>query len=440
MLSGDLVEMTQQFTKYSAMVDDVDALPTMVRRAVRTALTPPTGPVFLGFPLDVLQADTDASVEPLGAIPGVGSGDESQLDRIAEMLTRADEPVMIAGDGIARDGHDAVDAAVALAETAGLRVHGEILGAEVSFPGDHELWHSFLPPNETVARQHMAVDTLLFVGCSTNTTITAYESPLVPDDATRIHISADPWQLGKNNRADAAVIGDPGSVLEELTTRLDGRIDDQILDRRIEQIQEYGHDSSTEDSEQPSSETTIASKPEFVDRLRSVTPDAFIVDESITTKYVLLDRWPLAPEQFLSTKGGGLGYGLPSAIGAALAESLRPDPRDVIGLVGDGSFLYYPHALYTANRYDIDLTVVVPDNRSYAVLKDNTMDMLEDDETAFDFDDMGIDMDPRVDIPMMANSQGISDHAVQDRDNIESTLRTAMNESGPSIVDVFIHD
>ncbi|WP_135536085.1 thiamine pyrophosphate-binding protein [Halostella pelagica] len=439
LLSGDLVEMTQQFTKWSAMVNHVDALPDMLRRAVRTALTPPTGPVFLGLPLDVLREQTTEDVAPLGVIPGGGRGEQVQVERAADLLADATEPVMIAGDGIARSGRDAINSAVEAAEAAGLRVHGEILGSEVSFPGDHEQWHSFLPPKESVAREHMDTDTLLFVGCSTNTTITAYETPLVPDDATCIHVSDDPWQVGKNTRADAAIVGDPGSILDEIADAASDRIDEKTRKERVDQVRGYA-DEPGDVADEPRSEFETASKSEFVDTLRSVAPDAFIVDESITTKYVLLDRWPLKPEQFLSTKGGGLGYGLPSAVGAALAESLRPDPRDVVGLVGDGSYLYYPHALYTAARYGVDLTVVVPNNQSYTVLKNNTTDMLGGSEPDYDFDEMGIDMDLTVDIPSMAESQSVNSRTVIDPDEIEAALQSAFDASGPSLVDVRIHD
>jgi len=71
-LHGDLVEMTDQFTKWSAEVKDVEALPTMLRRAARTAMSPPAGPVFLSLPFDVTTAETDATPERLGTIPDAG--------------------------------------------------------------------------------------------------------------------------------------------------------------------------------------------------------------------------------------------------------------------------------------------------------------------------------------------------------------------------------
>lgn len=437
MLSGDMVEMTQQFTKWSSMVNDVDALPTMLRRAFRIALTPPTGPVFLGLPLDVVQDETKATVEPLGPIPDAGRGDRDQIQHAADYLVDANEPVMVVGDHVARSGADAVDAAVNLAEAAGTRVYGEILAGEVNFPGSHELWHSYLPPAENIAREHMKTDTLLLVGCSTNTTITAPESPLVEKNTNCIHISPDPWELGKNEHTDAAIIGDPEPILSQLSELVADRISAKERENRIQAAKA---DTAADNGMTNGDGGTVATKPEFVDELRSVIPDAFLVDESVTTKYVLLDRWPLEKEQFLSTKGGGLGYGLPSVVGAAIAESLRPHPRDVVGTIGDGSFFYYPQTLYSAARYGVDLTVVIPDNRSYTVLKNNTVDLLGGSTDDYDFDEMGLDLEPRIDIESMVASQNVSAHTVEVREDIATTVEQAVAESGPSLVDVVIQD
>ena len=118
------------------------------------------------------------------------------------------------------------------------------------------------------------------------------------------------------------------------------------------------------EDEKPAGDTR-SSKAELVDNMKTVDPDTYIVDEGVTSKFALLTRFPLEPEQYLSNKGGGLGYGLPATVGAALAESVRDDPRNVVGYVGDGSYLYYPNTIYSAIRHDLDLTVVVPDNRNY---------------------------------------------------------------------------
>jgi benzoylformate decarboxylase len=440
-LSGDLLRMTRQFCKDSQEILDPSAIPTMVRRAVRTALTPPTGPVFLGLPLDTMLAETDASHERLGSIPTAGGGDATSIERAADLLVEADSPVLVAGDHVARAGADAVAAAVALAEASGARVHGEILLSEVDFPMNHGQWVSPIPPDEDLARTLLSTDTVVFAGCSTNTTLTRHEGELVAADTTCIHLSDAVHEIGKNQPADAAVIGDPGVVMQELATRLRERLDDETREERLDtvhSVKEMVEGQLAAMGEGDEDDDPRASKAELVDALEATAPDAYIVDEGITSKYAMLTRWPLQPEQYISNKGGGLGYGLPASVGAALAESQRESPRNVMGFVGDGSYLYYPHSLYTAARYDLDLTVVIPDNRNYRILKDNTLDLMGGEES--DYDWPGMEFDPPVDIPTNAESHGARGHLVESPEDIAPAVEAALDRDGPDVLDVLVHD
>ena len=440
-LSGDLVEMTDQFTKWSDEVRNVEAMPTMLRRAVRTALTPPTGPVFLALPLDQMLATTDAEPERLGSIPDGGRGDPGQVARAADLLSEGQDIAMVLGDGVARSGRDAVEDAVALAEAVGARVHGEILACEVNFPTDHEQWVSYVPPDEDLARTLLSADVLMQVGCSTNTTLTRHEGELIPPETTCIDISDDAWEVGKNHPADAAVIGDPGRVMSELADILANDLPDSTREDRLESVaarsefvgakmQAMGEGDATDDPR--------ASKADLVDAMEEVAGDSYIVDEGVTAKYAMLTRWSLEPDQYISNKGGGLGYGLPASIGAAIAEEMQDDPRDVIGFIGDGSYLYYPQSIYSAARHDIDLTVVIPDNRNYRILKDNTLAIMGGDEDDYEF--VGMDFDPPIDLVKNAESHGARGHLVESPEEVASTIAEAVDSDGTDVVDVLVHD
>lgn len=438
-LSGDLVAIAEEFTKWSTEVLDVAALPAMVRRAFRVALTPPTGPVFLGLPLDVMMAETDATPERLGEIPTAGGGDPAQLARAAELLEAADSPVMITGDQIARAGSEAVDSAVSLAETAGLRVHGEILSCEVNFPTQHDQWVSHIPPDVGLVSMLMDTDTIVFAGCSTNTTLTRHENPLTDSETTCIHLGPDAWELGKHQPADAAVLGDPGEIMAALAERVD--VDEAVRAERIEKV--HGMKESLEETigsigEGNGENDPRASKAELVDELRNGVPDAYIVDEGVTSKYALLTRWPLESEGMISNKGGGLGYGLPAAVGAAIAERERDDPRDVLGFVGDGSYLYYPHTLYSAARHGVDLTVAIADNRNYRILKDNTIKLFGGEDSDHDY--VGMDFEPPVDLVANAKSHGADAELVETPEEIAPAVEEAFASEGPTVLDILVHD
>ncbi|PSP59415.1 acetolactate synthase [Halobacteriales archaeon QH_7_66_36] len=439
-LSGDLKRLTDQFCKYAAEVTAVDSLAMQVRRAFRTALTPPTGPVFLGLPVDVMLSETDNRPEPLGPIPDAGGGDPRQIEAAADALVAAERPLLVVGDHIARAGRDAVGAAVELAEASGARVHGEMLGCEVNFPTSHDQWISYLPPRESLAVQLQNTDTIVFAGCSTNTTLLRHEEPLVPERATTIHLSSDAWQVGKNEPADVAIVGDPGRIMQSVAGRVGERLDDATRQERIDHVTEVK--ASMADSlaamGEGDADDPRASKAELVDALIEMDADPFIVDEGVTAKYAMLRRYPLEPQGYVSNKGGGLGYGLPAAVGAAFAESLRDDPRDVLGYVGDGSYLYYPQSTYTAVRHGLDLTVVVADNRNYRILKDNTNRMFGGDDDDHEY--VGMDFDPHVDVPLNAESHGARGHLVESPDEIDSTVEAALARSGVDVVDALVHD
>ncbi|WP_254768781.1 thiamine pyrophosphate-binding protein [Salinilacihabitans rarus] len=439
-LSGDVVDLAEPFTKWSAEVLDVEALPAMLRRAFRVALTPPTGPVFLALPLDVTTAETDAEPERLGPIPTAGAGDPSALDRAADLLVEADGPAMVLGDGVARAGTEAVEAAVDLAEAAGLRVHEEIMASEVNFPRSHEAWLSPIPPDEAMASTLMSSDTLLFVGTSTNTTLVAHDEPLVGSNTTCIHVGDDAWELGKNQPADAAVLADPGEAMAALAARVADRLDAESRESRLETVHatKEALDGTVRAMGESDTDDPRASKAELVDAMNEVAPDAYVVDEGVTARYALLTRRPFEPEGLLSNKGGGLGYGLPAAVGAAIAENDRDDPRDVIGYVGDGSYLYYPQAIYSAARYDVDLTVVVVDNRNYRILKENAADLLGVEIEGHEF--VGTDFEPPVDVVANAESHGADAELVDEPSGIGPALERALDADGPTVLDVLVHD
>lgn len=438
-LSGDQIPLTEQFTKWSDEVRDVEALPVMLRRAFRVALTPPTGPVFLSLPLDVMRATTDTEVQRLGDIPQYGSGGPDDRERALSLLERADAPVLVVGDGVARAGPDAIQAAVAFAEATGARVQGGILASEIGFPPSHEQWVSHLPPDEGILQQLWSTDLVVFAGTGSQTTLTRHDEPLLDPSVDTIHLGEDVWELGKNYRADATVIGNPGAILGELADAAASRIDSEERQRRMERVtairqmveQKLAGGDAADESD-------LASKAAVVDAMRAEAPDALLVDESVTAKYDLLTRWDLEPEQFISNKGNGLGYGLPASVGASLAESMRDDPRTVLGFVGDGSYLYYPNAIYTAARRDLDLTVVVPDNRNYRILKENAGDLFE--EAPDDVNLTGVDFDPAVDIAANAESHGATGRLVEDPSVLEDELRDAIEEAGPTVLDVLVHD
>jgi benzoylformate decarboxylase len=110
----------------------------------------------------------------------------------------------------------------------------------------------------------------------------------------------------------------------------------------------------------------------------------------------------------------------------------------VVAYVGDGSYLYYPQAVYTATRYDLDLTVVVPDNRNYRILKENTALLMGGDPDEYEYE--GVDFDPPVDLVASAESYGALGLRVDSPDELDATLERALAHDGAALVDVPVTD
>ena len=435
-LSGPLVETVERHTKFATEVKDVEALPAVLRRGFREALTPPTGPVFLALPMDVTTAETEATPERLGGVPDAGSGDPDAVEDAVDALVGAEAPVMVVGDGIARS--NGVDDAVALAEASGARVHAEIFASETNFPTEHDQFVSFLPPDDGMVSTFLRTDTVAFVGCSSNATLWKNETPLVPDDTTLVHVSDSGRELGKNAPADVAVLGDPARVCRRLAGGVEEELDEKDRHERVENVRSTASSlapvvrSMGEDEDAGSSRP---SKADLVDAMCDELGDAYVADEGVTSKYALLTRYPFEGGDYLANKGGGLGYGAPAAVGAALAHRDQGDDRRVVGFIGDGSYFYYPQSVYTAVREGLDMTFVVPNNDGYTILRDNTDELFGEGDHAY----TATRFEPPVSVTDSARAYGAEARRVDEGEELNEALREA-TEEGVHVIDVAVHD
>lgn len=438
-LTGDMVNLAEEFTKWSDEVLDPEALPHLLREAIRTALSPPMGPVFLSMPLDVMDEPLDRPPLPLGEIPELNSSPPDKIDQLSRLLQEADSPVFVLGDTLGQQGKSSVEAMKELAESTGAMVFGEILAAECSFPTDHEQWMSFLPPEADLVSQLLSTDLVVLVGCASNTPLFKDGEALIPEETECVHVHNDFGQIGKNETADLALHGNIQKNLEELSSRLEGQIPPDQRQDRLELAQEIKTviDQQFKSFVSNNPIDDRCSKPEVVSVLEEEVPDSFLVDEGVTGRYALLNEWPMQAERYLSNKGGSLGYGLPASVGTALALSQRGgDTADrVLSYVGDGSFWYYPQSLYPAYKRNLPVTFLILNNRGYSILKDKLEEFY--DHTEFT---PGVDLDESLSSVEAARSQGLRGQTVNTTEGLREALRSETEQSGPGLIEVLVHD
>jgi benzoylformate decarboxylase len=438
-LSGDLVQLTEQFTKWSYEVRRADEAPSALRRALKLALTPPTGPVFLSLPMDLMAETVEDSGAAAPVLAARTRPDASALERAAEILGAARAPLIIAGDGVARAG--AMAELVRLAELVGARVHGEPVFRRTSFPGDHPLWRGGLFPAPAAIRKALdGADALLIVGATVFTWFLYSPGEPFPRGLPVVQMDDDAREIGRSHAATLGLVADPRTALAELTDALGARQTAAgreaaaarvraIGDHRAEQAARVRAAAEAERDRVPISQAHL------MRTLAAVAPrDVVVVDESATSLPHVLRHLPLAtPGSFFGSKTGTLGWGMGAALGVQLASPDRP----VVATIGDGSVMYSPQALWTAARYRLPVTYVVPDNASYAILKSGMLTLGLDSAKREVYPGMDL-VDPEIDHVGLARALGVRAERVDKPAMLGDVLRACLAHPGPALVDVAI--
>jgi benzoylformate decarboxylase len=436
-LWADLPPIARPFVKWSAEVRRLEDLPRLVHRAAKTALAPPTGPVFLSLPADVLQSE---GVIELGAPTRVAPrirGDCAAVEAAAERLARAERPVILAGDSVAQS--DALAELVAVAEALGAPVYAEGVANTACFPASHPLFRGAFARLAPAVRQILSeADVLFSVGGDLLTLSLPSDVDPMPAGVEVIHLDTDPWELGKNYATAVAILGDPKATLPDLLAALDARMTParrRLARARLEatraakarQVEELRARARAEEPRTPI--TPLSAMSALADAL---PPEAAVVDESISSGGGL--RMLLRSDDsrsFFGLRGGGIGWGLPAAVGVKLALPHRP----VVAVVGDGSAMYTCQALWTAARYCLGVAFVILNNASYRILKQRIHAMKGFAAQADRYIAMDLD-DPRVDFVRLAESLGVRAERVEKTADVGPALGRALAAAGPTLLDL----
>src|SRR2546427_5436146 len=337
-LAGDLARMAEPFTKWSHEIRRPEDAPVALRRALKVALPPPTGPVFLSLPMDLMGPAIEDTAAGPPSIAARSRPDPGALAHAAALLSGARAPIIIAGDGVARA--QAVPELTALAELLGARVHGEPVYRRTNFPGNHALWRGGLFPSPIGCRKPpQACDTLLIVGANVFTWFLHTEGTPFPRGLRVVQIDDDPWEIGRSPPIALGIAADPKATLAELAGTLRTRLTETeraAATARVEKIGKARSElmSRVRGAAQAEAERTPIGQAHLMHTLSSLlSAGAIVVDESATSLPFVLRYLPFAaPGSFYGSKTGTLGWGMGGAIGVQLRS-----PRRKVGAPnGDG--------------------------------------------------------------------------------------------------------
>jgi benzoylformate decarboxylase len=436
----DLVELTKQFTKWSHEVHRADRIPEILNRAFKVAAAPPTGPVYLSLPSNLLGESINIHIpaaERFRVLPRIGA-DEEALNECARLLAAAKRPLIVAGSGIARAG--ATEELVQFAEMVAAPVVMEPRYSFLSFPTTHP--YSFQIPERQPSFKLPVwgePDLVLAIGCRLIREYRYLPEPVMKAGTRCIHIEEDPWEIGKVFPVDVGIIADPKSALRSLldlfpsvSAGTDGARSERI--KNLEKAKETVNGEIEEQVKTGWDEMPInaARLMRAMDKL--IERDALIVNESPTSKDILMANFRFAPGRsyFSNSSGGYLGWGLGAAIGATLASP----GRRVVACLGDGSSMFGLQGLWTLAKYRVPLVVIVFNNRAYMAVKNQFRGSEERIRIAAE---MGAELvGPDLNFARLADTFGIFGQRVEQPEQIEPALKRALEQSGPAVVDVLI--
>jgi benzoylformate decarboxylase len=436
----DLVEMTKQFTKWSAEVHRADRIPEMLNRAFKVAATPPTGPVYLSLPSNLLGesiAIQNPAAERARVVPRIAADPES-LSAAARLLAEAKRPLIVAGSGIAKAG--AIEQLVKLADIVAAPVVMEPRYSFLSFPTTHP--YSFQIPERQPSFKLPVwgePDLILAVGCRLIREYRYLPEPVMKPETRCIHIEEDPWEIGKVFPVDLGIIADPKSALRALLDILPSIAagGETARSERIETLRNAKETVNAELEQRVKAgwEGTPINAARLMRTMDKVIErDALIVNESPTSKDILMANFSFGPTRpyFSNSSGGYLGWGLGAAIGATLASP----GRRVVACLGDGSSMFGLQGLWTLAKYRVPLVVIVFNNRAYMAVKNQ---FRGSDERIRIAAEMGAELvGPDLNFARLADTFGIFGQRVEQPEQIEPALKRALEQSGPAVVDVVI--
>jgi benzoylformate decarboxylase len=439
-LQADLVGIARPFTKWATQIMNASDIPQIMRQAFKTALHPPQGPVFVAIPQNLLMEELEFNYSPVGSSVFGWLPDPQGIRRAADILLQSRRPFFLVEDGVTQ--YEALKETVSLAERCGARVYQQWM-SDVNFPVDHPLYMGDLDVNTPEIRELLGqADVLVVIGSLFFSQAIYTSQSLIPDGLKVIQIDDDSWQLNKNYAVDVALEGNIKTILTQLnqayqhdisySQQADVALRSETIHRDSQKVaQELAKKIASEFDHKP-----IAPSRLMAEIKKALPQGARVVEDCWSASAIL--RQVLAFSElktYLRARGGGsIGWGLPGAIGAKLADPDCP----VVCISGDGSAAWSIQSLWTAARYHLPVTFVISANAAYRQVRVMKMRIMGEQ---FKGRNLGTELNnPRLDFCSIARGFGLAAQRVDDPAQLGTVLSQAFRSQLPNLVEVQVDE
>lgn len=419
---ADIVGITMPITKYNYQVRETADIPRIITEAVHIATTGRPGPVVIDLPKDVSALETDFIYSPEVHLPSYQptiEPNDMQIKKILKQLSKAKKPVLLAGGGISYA--EASKELNEFAERYQIPVVTSLLG-QGTIATSHPLFlgmggmHGSFAANIAMTE----ADFMISIGCRFDDRLTGNPKTFAKN-AKVAHIDIDPAEIGKIISADIPVVGDAKKALQML-----------LAEPTVHNNTEKWIEKVTKDKNRVRSydkKERVVQPQAVIERIGELTNgDAIVVTDVGQHQMWTAQYYPYQNERQLVTSGGlgTMGFGVPAAIGAKIAN---PE-KEVILFVGDGGFQMTNQELAILNIYKVPIKVVMLNNHSLGMVRQWQESFYEGRTSESVFDTL-------PDFQLMAQAYGIKNYKFDNPETIEKDLEVIL-EDVPMFIEVDI--
>jgi benzoylformate decarboxylase len=428
--------MAEPLVKWAVEVARLEDLPRIVRRAAKVAMTPPTGPVFISLPGDILNNEGGIDLGASTRIDTRVRPSDETIKAMAARIMKAKKPMIIAGDELVKS--DALAIAAEFAEATGAAAYQQSVGYGSHFLSETPCYVGSLTRDQKSVRKVLSQYDLMIVLGADPVRMSVYD-PVDPKpiELPVVHIGLNDWDIAKNYAVEMGVKADVGATLDVLVSaikEIGGSGYAAEAKARVDELAVCNWSAKRE--------ALIAKfsgrgdiKPIDVDWLsfsiaEALPNNAVVVNESLTSGRHLTDLWPYRERHdYHALASGGIGWGLPASIGVAIAQA----PRPVCCFSGDGSAMYSIQSLWTAANMKLPITFVIANNGGYRIIKQRLLAFHGNAQfVGMDFND------PYIDFTGIAKSLGVPGQRVDNPAELRGVLENSFKTPGPKLIEVMV--
>ena len=419
---ADITGAAEPFVKHSYLVKCKNDVPRIFKEAFFIAGSGRPGPVLIDIPVDIQNEEIDftypKTVDIRSYKPTV-TGNKLQIKRICEALKKSKKPLICAGGGVFAS--NAGEGIVTLSEKCQIPVITTMMGIS-SVSTSYPLNFGMLGIHGTKAANYAVKECDLLVLVGARVGDRAVKSPVKLQQTTKIiHIDIDPAEIGKNLAVDIPVVGDAKTILAQISEHMSKYEHKQWIDEISSFIPHCSKYSSEQDFLNPQ---------KFISTLSDKLPDDAIIVADVGLNQIWTARnFNVKNGRFLTSGGmGTMGYSIPAAIGAKLADN----KRTVVAVCGDGSFQMQMMELATAAQHKVDIKIIIMNNNCLGMVSQLQRSNFNNNRTA-------VSLEGSPDFIKLSQAYGIDAISIKNDSEAQQAIDKLVSSEGPLLLECNIN-